>query len=146
MARYFTHDEATRLLPAVRQSLEEAQRLRIAFHLAEGVLSAHKQRIAMAGGSSVNLNRVHALRDQRENALARLKASISDITAAGVQVKDLEAGLLDFPTLYRGREVLMCWRTGEDEIAFWHGLDEGFAGRKEIDADFLHHHSGGFAG
>jgi hypothetical protein len=142
MTRYFTHEEATRLLPVIRQSLREAQNQRAGFLLAESVLTEQKQRIAMAGGTSVNLNRIHALRDQRENALGRLKSAVEEITTHGVQIKDLEAGLLDFPTVYRDREVLMCWRAGEDAIEFWHGTEDGFAGRRPIDRDFLEHHRG----
>ena len=52
---------------------------------------------------------------------------------AGVQVKDLDEGLLDFPARRGQEEVLLCWKVGEPEIAFWHGLDEGFAGRKPLD-------------
>jgi hypothetical protein len=57
-------------------------------------------------------------------------------------VKDLELGLLDFPTLYRGKEVCLCWRLGEPEIAFWHEVDEGYKGRKPIDQAFLENHRG----
>jgi hypothetical protein len=55
-------------------------------------------------------------------------------------VKDLDIGLIDFPTLFRGREVYLCWRMGETGIRYWHG-EEGFRGRKEIDRDFLDNHS-----
>jgi hypothetical protein len=57
---------------------------------------------------------------------------VQTITDAGVQVKDLDTGLLDFPSRREGEEVLLCWRVGEDEIRFWHGLEEGFAGRKPL--------------
>jgi hypothetical protein len=52
---------------------------------------------------------------------------------AGVQVKSLEEGLLDFPSVRDGQDVLLCWQVGEEKVAFWHGLDEGFAGRKPLD-------------
>jgi hypothetical protein len=50
----------------------------------------------------------------------------------GAQIKSLEEGLLDFPALRGDEEVLLCWKLGEDEIAYWHGLEEGFAGRKPL--------------
>ena len=53
----------------------------------------------------------------------------------GVVVKDLDRGLVDFPALHNGEEVLLCWQVGEDEVAFWHGVDEGFAGRKPLPLD-----------
>ena len=57
---------------------------------------------------------------------------VDDLHELGVLVKDLDLGLVDFPTLRDGEEVLLCWRVGEDEIRYWHGLEEGFAGRKEL--------------
>ena len=53
----------------------------------------------------------------------------------GVLVKDLDTGLVDFPALHEGEEVLLCWQLGEDEVAYWHGADEGFAGRKPLPLD-----------
>jgi hypothetical protein len=53
----------------------------------------------------------------------------------GVLVKDLDTGLVDFPALHEGEEVLLCWQLGEDEVAHWHGVDEGFAGRKPLPLD-----------
>ncbi len=73
---------------------------------------------------------LHELAQKEGEALARC---ISRIQAAGVQVKDLDEGLLDFPARRGDEEVLLCWRVGEPEVAFWHGLDEGFAGRKPLD-------------
>ncbi len=55
-------------------------------------------------------------------------------------MKDLDIGLVDFPTLFQGEEVYLCWKLGEAGIRFWHGIDEGFRGRKPIDAEFLEHH------
>ena len=58
---------------------------------------------------------------------------MEQIQAAGVLVKDLDQGLLDFPSLREGEEILLCWHVGEGDIKYWHGLEEGFAGRKPID-------------
>jgi hypothetical protein len=57
-------------------------------------------------------------------------------------VKDLDTGLVDFPTLFRGQEVYLCWKLGEASIEFWHSVDEGFRGRKAIDRDFRDHLAG----
>jgi hypothetical protein len=54
------------------------------------------------------------------------------LAALGVVVKDLDAGLVDFPAERDGRAVFLCWQLGEDEVAFWHGVEEGFAGRKPL--------------
>jgi hypothetical protein len=79
---------------------------------------------------------------RREASAAQFKAAIERIQELGCQVKDLDTGLVDFPTLFRGVEVLLCWRLGERGIHFWHGVDEGFRGRKRIDRDFLENHRG----
>ena len=57
-------------------------------------------------------------------------------------VKDLDVGLVDFPTLFRGEEVYLCWRMDEDDIDYWHGVHEGFAGRRPIDQQFIDNHRG----
>ena len=58
---------------------------------------------------------------------------------SGAQIKDLDIGLIDFLTMYRGREVLLCWKLGEEGIGYWHGTEEGFRGRKPIDDEFREH-------
>ena len=74
---------------------------------------------------------------------AALKDLLGQIENMGVLVKDLDIGLIDFLCLYRGREVCLCWKLGEARIRFWHGTEEGFMGRKQIDEDFLRDHSAG---
>ena len=63
---------------------------------------------------------------------AELVAVVEELERVGVQVKDLDRGLVDFPCLHRDRVVLLCWELGEDEVAYWHGADEGYAGRKPL--------------
>jgi len=71
-----------------------------------------------------------------------LRNAIESVQELGCVVKDLDIGLIDFPTLFRGEEVYLCWKLGEPVIAFWHGVDEGFRGRKAIDRDFRDNHCG----
>jgi hypothetical protein len=70
--------------------------------------------------------------EQEAEAVA---AAVEELNRLGVLVKDLDRGLVDFPALRQGEEVLLCWQVGEDTVAFWHGLDEGFAGRKPLPFD-----------
>ena len=70
---------------------------------------------------------------ERERAIPRVKDALAEIDATGVQVKDLDIGLLDFPCKVDGQIVLLCWKLGEESIAHWHDPAEGFAGRKPID-------------
>ena len=60
---------------------------------------------------------------------------MNEIHGRGAIVKDLDEGLVDFPARREGEEILLCWRLGEDDVAFWHGLEEGFAGRRPIDPE-----------
>ena len=73
------------------------------------------------------------------------RALVERIQEMGCVIKDLDIGLVDFPTLFRGEEVYLCWKMDEPGIGFWHGVHEGFAGRKPIDQDFLEHHQGDLA-
>ena len=72
---------------------------------------------------------------ERQREAAEVAKAVEELQALGVLVKDLDRGLLDFPALRGGEEVLLCWQVGEDEVGFWHGLEEGFAGRKRLPLD-----------
>jgi hypothetical protein len=143
MPRYFTLQQARSLLPAVGKLIREAVQAKARFEEAEQYLHQLGQRILMQGGMSVDTATAESWKAQRQSNGQTLKTTLEKISDMGVQVKDLEVGLVDFPTLYRGEEVLICWRMDEDDIEYWHGLHEGFAGRREIDADFLTNHTGG---
>jgi hypothetical protein len=67
-----------------------------------------------------------------EEAAAALSACVEELAQLGVLIKDLDTGLVDFPSFRDGEEVLLCWQLGEDEIAWWHTLDGGFAGRQPL--------------
>lgn len=75
-------------------------------------------------------------RAERDKSLQDTKDALAEMEAIGVQVKDLDKGLLDFPCLIDGRTVLLCWKLGEKEIGFWHSIEDGFAGRKPLDPRF----------
>jgi hypothetical protein len=96
----------------------------------------------MMGGMSINREQAAEARNRRESAARQLRGAIEQVQELGCMVKDLDTGLVDFPTLFRGVEVLLCWKLGEPAIGYWHGMDEGFRGRKAIDQDFLEHHEG----
>jgi hypothetical protein len=88
-------------------------------------------RISGNGGGlpPAELAEVHDLVRRRATALAR---ALEQIQSLGVIVKDLDSGLVDFPSVREGEDVLLCWQLGEDEVAFWHGYDDGYAGRRPI--------------
>jgi hypothetical protein len=142
MPRYFSLDQAHRTLPQVEHAVREAIEVKAQYYQADEELKDVSRRVMASGGMQVDRAHVGELRQAREVAAQRLQSALDSIHELGCQVKDLDIGLLDFPTLYRGREVYLCWRLGEKRIEFWHGVDEGFRGRKPIDDDFLANHKG----
>jgi len=137
MARKFTLREAESLLPRLTELLHEAVALKAGYQAAERRFASLTSRIAMLGGANLDQERAAEARRGRDGAAERLNHAIAAIHETGCVVKDLDIGLLDFPALFRGREVYLCWKLGEPAIRFWHGIDEGFAGRKPIGAEFL---------
>jgi hypothetical protein len=103
----------------------EAARLRAA-------LEAAQREVVLSGGMRLRPEWWRARRAGIEAANRVLRAGLGDLLATGGVPKDLELGLVDFLGLVRGREVNLCWRYGEKHVRFWHGLDEGFGGRKAI--------------
>ena len=136
MARYFTLEEAEQKLPEVEQALREALLHKAEYQKASDQLEKDLDRIRSAGGSRVNPGPLLALRSTRDTSAVALKAALERIEEAGAMVKDLDIGLIDFLAQYRGQDVCLCWKLGEDRIEFWHGLEEGFRGRKPIDDEF----------
>ena len=142
MAKRFTLVEAQSLIPEVDRLLRQALEAKAEYQDAERVIHEFSEHVMMMGGVMVNRERVLDARTRRDDGAARLRERIEAVLETGCLVKDLDTGLVDFPTLLRGEEVYLCWRLGESGIAFWHGVEEGFAGRKAIDQDFLDHHKG----
>jgi len=142
MPRYFTLEQAESLLPAVKGQLEQAIKLKQESEGAQRELQRHNQRVASMGGMLIDRQELLRLRARMDATAMRLSEVVASVQQAGVLIKDLDIGLIDFPTLFGGREVMLCWRLGEEAIRFWHGAEEGYRGRKEIDADFLAGHRG----
>jgi hypothetical protein len=142
MARRFTLAEAQSLIPEVSRLLREAVSLKGAYQAAQEAIQSWTQRITLMGGVMVDRNRAIDARKRRDTSAAKLRSAIEQVQAVGCVLKDLNIGLIDFPTLFRGEEVCLCWKLGEPQIEFWHGVEEGFRGRKAIDQDFRDHHSG----
>ena len=140
MPRYFTLPQAEALLKRVEPVLREAIVLKAENEEAESQLRSALHRVMMLGGANVDRDGFIEQRARREVSAMRLKEALEQIQGSGCLVKDLDIGLLDFPTLFRGEEVYLCWRLGENGIGFWHKVQDGFRGRQLIDQDFLDHH------
>ena len=124
-ARYFTLDEARAALPQVKALMEQVQAARREIlRVRPDALPAIEKAATNGGNKAAGELSMHAM---------RLEQGVKGILALGVTVKDIDAGLVDFLGLRNGREVYLCWRYGEEELAFWHELNTGFAGRHPLD-------------
>ncbi len=132
----FTLDEAQSLLPVLEALMKRAIEGKQAAEEAESVLTELAQRIYLAGGMRVDVGKVSRQRAEVEGHLQRVRESVAEIDSIGVQVKDLESGLLDFPCRIDDEVVLLCWRMGETAIEHWHTMDAGFQGRQPVDERF----------
>ena len=142
MSKRFTLAEAERLVPQIEPLLRSAIELKTEYSQAEHDLNEVRARAATMGGVVMDRQRVESAKKRRDTSAGRLRAILEEIGEMGCLVKDLDTGLIDFPTFFRGAEVYLCWRLGEPAIQFWHGVEEGFRGRKPIDQDFRDHHQG----
>jgi hypothetical protein len=141
--RVFTLLEAERLLPQVERIVRTLIQLKGEYETADAELSRITQRITLTGGMSVPRDGVQQIRTRKDTSASNIKAAVEKLQEIGCQLKDIEAGLVDFPTLYRGKEVYLCWKLGESSIGFWHHVEDGFRGRHVIDSEFLANHGSG---
>jgi hypothetical protein len=140
--RFFTFQQAVELLPQVESAMREALTLKSEYQEAEEAWQGFQRRVMIQGGVLVDRAQMLEQKNRRESSVVHLKETLEKIQQFGCLVKDLDIGLIDFPTLLRGEEVYLCWKLGEPGISFWHGVHEGFRGRKPIDQEFLEHHQG----
>jgi hypothetical protein len=130
--RHFTPEEANEALAVVRPLVERLVARR------RDLLQREEELRSLRGTAAGNGGRIEpallaGAAEAVSQATAEIAETIAEIEAAGAVVKDLDRGLVDFPARHPdGETVLLCWHLGEDEIRFWHGLEEGFAGRKPL--------------
>lgn len=139
----FTIDEAQSLLPVLEALLKRAIEGKQAAEQVESELSDLARRIYLSGGMKVEAGTVIKQRTEMENHLKRVRETITEIDAIGVQVKDLDSGLLDFPCRLDDKVVLLCWRMGEPSIEHWHTIEAGYKGRQPVDERFRRRQSSG---
>lgn len=128
--KYFNVDEANALLPSLRRELEKLRELKGQFEEKYYELQERKE---LAKTQTVSdADPFFSLECELEFMQIELRTLIESIHLKGVELKDIESGLVDFPALMDGQEVLLCWRLGEEEVAHYHGLYDGFAGRRPL--------------
>jgi hypothetical protein len=139
----FTIEEAQSLLPVLESLLKRAIEGKREAEQVETGLSELARRVSDSGGMRVDVANVAKLRADMEAHMQRVRESIAEIDSIGVQVKDIENGLLDFPCSMDGQVVLLCWRMGETTIDHWHTMESGFQGRQPLDDRFRRRTSSG---
>src|SRR6267143_4493990 len=131
--RSFTLEEAESHVPVLESLVRTAIDGKKLIESVDAELQELAHRVFLSGGLLVNIIQVARRKAEREKTIQRVKDTLAEIDATGVQVKDLDIGLLDYPCEVEGRTVLLCWKLGEKGITHWHTPSEGFAGRKPVD-------------
>jgi hypothetical protein len=125
MPKFFTVLEANEALQIIRPLMDEVMLIRQRILASQPEIWSAMEKSAGNGGNPVLSKMV--LEFEKFDAL------IHKIQDAGAQIKDINIGLLDFSARRDGREVYLCWQHGEGDIAFWHEVDAGYAGRQPIE-------------
>ncbi|GIW11788.1 MAG: DUF2203 domain-containing protein [Chloroflexi bacterium] len=128
--RYFTVEQANRLLPELIPVLEELRALKRqldALRAEQSLLQAKAR-----GNGHNQAAEIADLAGRIERLVNESSERIAQITALGVEIKDIELGLVDFLSLHQGRRVYLCWKLGEPSVRYWHTLEGGYAGRQPI--------------
>ena len=134
MPRHFTPKEANDELREIRPLVEELVAHRREQQRFQGERVELAAKIAGNGGG-IDSQAIADLEEAERRERIEVARCVDAIHGRGAIVKDVDEGLVDFPALRHGEEILLCWRLGEDEVAHWHGLEEGFAGRKQLDPE-----------
>jgi hypothetical protein len=130
--RYFTVADVEALIPELARIMERVMSAHAEVSATQERMQAEQQRIAMAGGGVLDRRAWRADKAKVERLTGEIRRGLGEIVELGGAPKDLGLGLVDFLHLRDGREVNLCWKYGEREIRHWHGLDEGYAGRKPL--------------
>lgn len=131
--KYFNRQEAEQLLPMLEPQLQDVRRQKQKIDALRAELAKAASRIMVLGGSFPPYAELARQKAESDQATRQLQETVSKIQETGCVVKDLDLGLVDFPSLLKGEEVYLCWKLGEERIGYWHGIEEGFAGRKPLD-------------
>jgi hypothetical protein len=132
-SKIFSLRDAERLRAQLEPILIEAIEARRKLAEVEEQLAKLAERVQQSGGMMIPFEKTAKQRLERNRLAESIHSALEQIQSTGCVVKDLEVGLLDFPSRINGEAVYLCWRLGEDRIRFYHSQDEGFSGRKPID-------------
>ena len=130
--QYFSLGEANQLIPFLQTELMKLQQIQKDFYKVYQSLQSSRRKLAAKTESKEGHDDIFTLECQLDFMQMEFDMHFKSIVAQGVQVKDVDLGLIDFPAIYEGEEVLFCWLMGEPEVSHYHSHDDGFAGRKKI--------------
>ena len=132
--KHFTPEEANAQLEHVRPLVESMVAHRRA-HVAALARQEELEGSIRGNGGGIPPAELAQATAEVDAVARRLARLVDEITSHGAQVKDLDSGLIDFPALHEGETVLLCWQLGEEEIGWWHRVEDGFAGRRPLPFD-----------
>jgi hypothetical protein len=139
MARFYDLDEANATIPEVRTILESLRDQRAELIRLRDEVLAHAADDEVRGesrGEAATEAKIDAdvrvLRLRMQGVIDRMQAGVLRIDELGITLREIETGLIDFPALASGRQIWLCWRLGEDDVAWWHELSDGFTGRQAL--------------
>ena len=127
--RFFTVLEANELIPFLSERLKQLSSIYQGLKKSAVRHTPKLQDVLVRGGTPVDLGYL--------NLVGRMQGLTTEICSQGCHIKDLERGLVDFPTIWEGREVYLCWKLGEQEVSFWHEIDAGVGGRQLLKKELL---------
>lgn len=131
--RLFDRQEAERLLPELGNLLSDAREKKGRAESIEREFGQIQNRILLYGGIIPPHAQLAERKLERDSLVTAIRQRISEVESNGCVVKDLDQGLVDFPSIVNGEQVYLCWKLGEEHILYWHRTDEGFAGRKPLE-------------
>ena len=129
--RYYTLEEANELVIWLEECFEAIRPINQRVEELSGAISEIQNRMRSNGGSEQDIQLRRIRQDAQEAALA-IQEKVTAITEIGIIVRRVEDGLVDFPTMRDGREVQLCWQSGEPTIGYWHEVDTGFDSRQPV--------------
>ena len=146
MTRFYDLDEANDAIPEVRTILEalrdqRAELIRLRDEVLEATggtdvtaetAQAREEGKTATDASTATDADLRVLRLRMQGVIDRMQAGVVRIDELGITLREIETGLIDFPALASGRQIWLCWRLGEDDVAWWHELSDGFSGRREL--------------
>jgi hypothetical protein len=143
VARFYDLDSANARIPEMREILEQLKSQRADLIRLRDLVLERQEAVeagsdAGPGGQSRSSDEdgpddeLRLIRLRMQGLIDQMQAAVARIDGLGITLRDIESGLIDFPALANGRQIWLCWRLGEDDIAWWHELNEGFSGRRAL--------------